>query len=82
MARKVVDWMNLPENEEYKRDDSQFTFFAYQWTLKPPFEIKNGKVEIAKDIVPDADLKIKPFNAFSSFDFGIRMDDPTNLEQI
>lgn len=82
MARKVVDWMNLPENEEYKRDDLQFTFFAYQWTLKPPFEIKNGKVEIAKDIVPDPDLKIKPFNAFSSFDFGIRMDDPTNLEQI
>ncbi len=82
MARKVVDWMNLPENAEYKRDDLQFTFFAYQWTLKPPFEIKDGKIIIADDIVPDSDLKIKPFNAFSSFDFGIRMDDPTNLEQI
>ena len=83
MARKVVDWMNLPENEEYKRDDLQFTFFAYQWTLKPPFEIKeDGEVVIADDIVPDADLKIKPFNAFSSFDFGIRMDSPTNAEQI
>ena len=82
MARKVVDWMNLPENEEYKRDDLQFTFFAYQWTLKPPFEIKDGEVIIADDIVPDADLKIKPFNAFSSFDFGIRMDSPTNAEQI
>lgn len=82
MAREVVDWMNLPENAEYKRDDLQFTFFAYQWTLKPPFEIKDGKVIIADDIVPDADLKIKPFNAFSSFDFGVRMDDPTNAEQI
>ena len=82
MAREVVNWMNLPENAEYKRDDLQFTFFAYQWTLKPPFEIKDGKVIIADDIVPDADLKIKPFNAFSSFDFGVRMDDPTNAEQI
>ncbi len=82
MARKVVDWMNLPENEEYKRDDLQFTFFAYQWTLKPPFEVKDGKVIIADDIVPDDDLIIKPFNAFSSFDFGVRMDDPTNAEQI
>ena len=82
MARKVVDWMNLPENAEYKRDDLQFTFFAYQWTLKPPFEIKDDKVIIADDIVPDSDLKIKPFNAFSSFDFGVRMDSPTNAEQI
>lgn len=82
MARKVVNWMNLSENAEYKRDDLQFTFFAYQWTLKPPFEIKDGKVIIADDIVPDADLKIKPFNAFSSFDFGVRMDAPTNAEQI
>ena len=82
MARKVVDWMNLPENAEYKRDDLQFTFFAYQWTLKPPFEIKDDKVIIADDIVPDSDLKIKPFNAFSSFDFGVRMDSPANAEQI
>lgn len=82
MARKVVDWMNEPGNEEYKRDDLQFTFFAYQWTLKPPFEVKDGEVIIADDIVPDADLKIKPFNCFSSFDFGVRMDDPTNAEQI
>ncbi len=82
MARKVVDWMNLPENKDYKRDDLQFTFFAYQWTLKPPFEIKDGKVIIADDIVPDSDLRIKPFNAFSSFDFGMRMDDSSNIEQI
>lgn len=82
VARKVVDWMNLSENEEYKRDDLQFTFFAYQWTLKPPFEIKDGKVLIADDIVPDSDLRIKPFNAFSSFDFGVRMDSPSNAEQI
>ena len=82
MARKVVDWMNLSENEAYRRDDLQFTFFAYQWTLKPPFEIKDGNVIIEKDIIPDPDLKIKPFNAFSSFDFGVRMDAPTNAEQI
>lgn len=82
MARKVVDWMNEPGNEAYKRDDLQFTFFAYQWTLKPPFEVKDGKVIIADDIVPDSDLKIKPFNCFSSFDFGVRMDDPSNAEQI
>lgn len=82
MARKVVDWMNEEGNEAYKRDDLQFTFFAYQWTLKPPFEVKDGKVIIADDIVPDSDLKIKPFNCFSSFDFGVRMDDPSNAEQI
>lgn len=82
MARKVVDWMNLPENAAYKRDDLQFTFFAYQWTLKPPFEVKDDKVIIADDLVPDDDLVIKPFNAFSSFDYGIRMDAPTNAEQI
>lgn len=82
MARKVVDWMNEEGNEAYKRDDLQFTFFAYQWTLKPPFEVKDGEVIIADDLVPDSDLKIKPFNCFSSFDFGVRMDDPSNAEQI
>lgn len=82
MAREVVDWMNQPENSAYKRDDLQFTFFAYQWTLKPPFEIEDGEVIIADDIVPDADLKIKPFNAFSSFDYGVSMNSSTNAEQI
>lgn len=82
MARKVVDWMNLPENAAYKRDDLQFTFFAYQWTLKPPFEIKDDEIIIADDIVPDSDLKIKPFNAFSSFDYSVKMDDSSNAEQI
>ena len=82
MAREVVDWMNKPENEAYKRDDLQFTFFAYQWTLKPPFEVNGDKVIIADDLVPDADLKIKPFNAFSSFDYGVTMNSPTNAEQI
>ena len=83
MAVKVMDWMNLPENAEYKRNDLQFSFFAYQWTLQPPFTVNaDGSINIADDIKPAEGVKIKPFTAFSSLDFGVQVSDPSNAETL
>lgn len=83
MAVKVIEWMNLPENAEYKREDLQFSFFAYQWTLQPPFTVNDdGSINIADDIKPSAGVKIKPFTAFSSLDYGVQVSDPSNAETL
>lgn len=83
MGKKVVDWMNLPENAVYKRDDLQFTFFAYQSTLTPPFKVDdNGNVNAADDLKSPQGVKVQPFNAFSTLDYGKKMDHSTNVSPL
>ena len=36
IAEKVEEWMNLPENEPYKRPELRLAFFAYLTTEAPP----------------------------------------------
>ena len=80
MGKKVVDWMNKPENVAYKRDDLQFTFFSYQSTLTPPFTVNaDGTVNAADDLKSPEGVKVQPFNAFSSLDYGKTMDHATNV---
>ena len=39
VAEKVEAWMNLPENEPYKRDDFVIKYFAYYSTETPPAKL-------------------------------------------
>ena len=80
MGKKVVEWMNKPENAAYKRDDLQFTFFSYQSTLTPPFTVNaDGTVNAEGDLKSPKGVKVQPFNAFSSLDYGKTLDHATNV---
>ena len=69
MAKKVNDWMALPENAAYKRDLT-YTFFAYQSTLTVPFTVANdGSYVFADDLASPEGVYIRPYFAFSTFDW-------------
>lgn len=83
MGKIVVEWMNKPENEQYKRDNLQFSFFVYQWTLKPPFTVNDdGTINIAEDLKAYEGVTIKPFTAFSTLNPSVKVDDEQNNASI
>ena len=52
VAEKVEDWMNLPENEPYKRDDLAILFYAYFASAEPPVVLnEEGEWEAVNDEV-------------------------------
>ncbi len=70
MGKKVNDWMDLPENEPYRRP-LQYMFLAYQQAITPPFtKNKDGSWDIKEDILPQDGVVICPFVAFMNFDYG------------
>ena len=69
MGKKINDWMEEPENAQYKRD-LIYTFFAYQSTLTVPFTVQeDGSYEFADDLKAPEGVKVQPFFAFSTFDW-------------
>ena len=49
LAVMVNEWMDLPENEPYKREDFKYYFFAYQYTVEAPAELD----PVTKKYVPN-----------------------------
>ena len=56
VMEKVVEWMNLPENEAYKRDDLRLMFFAYHSFVDAPthYDEEQGKYVVNH---PDLELR-------------------------
>lgn len=50
LAERVEDWMNQPENAEYKRENLKFYFFAYSYTLKAPVKY-NAELEAYEPLI-------------------------------
>ncbi|HBB05401.1 MAG TPA: hypothetical protein DCZ41_02265 [Firmicutes bacterium] len=70
VGKAVNAWMELPENAAYKRDLT-YGFFAYQAALTPPFKgNKDGTFDYNPDIIPDEGVKLMPYVASMSFDYG------------
>lgn len=83
VGKKVNAWMELPENEPYKRENLQYMFFAYYSTLKPPYyrDPVTGEFTAADDkVMPAEGVNIIPFCAFSSFDYGKPLGSITNAQ--
>ncbi len=70
VAKIVNEWMAKPENAAYKRDLS-YSFFAYQSALTPPFkENEDGTFDYKEDLIPPEGVNLRPYVAFSGFDYG------------
>lgn len=82
VARKVDAWMALPENADYARENFQYTFFAYQDTLTPPFTYneQTGKYEAADNAVLPEDVNVVPFLAINRMDHALSPYDEGNKE--
>ncbi len=83
VGKKVNAWMELPENEPYKREDFQYMFFAYYSTQKPPYywDEAQGKYTAVDDkVMPAEGVNIIPFCAFNSFDHGKPLDSVSNAQ--
>lgn len=52
----IEEWMNDPENEQYKRDDFHIIFFAYNAYEEPPV-IYNSKTKKYEPTVPEVRLR-------------------------
>lgn len=50
LAERVENWMNQPENAEYKRENLKFYFFAYSYTLKAPVKY-NAELEAYEPLI-------------------------------
>jgi hypothetical protein len=80
VGKIVNEWMEQPENAAYKRDLS-YSFFAYQSALTPPFkENDDGTFSYSEDIIPDEGVKLRPYVAFSNFDYGHSFYSTENAE--
>lgn len=68
---KIVNaWMDKEENAPYKRK-LNYSFFAYQASITPPFkENDDGTFEYKDDIIPDEGVTIMPYVASMNFDYG------------
>ena len=83
VGQKVNAWMELPENEPYKRENFQYMFFAYMGTLKPPYywNEETQQYEAADDkVMPAEGVNIVPFCAFNTFDHGKSLYDDSNAQ--
>ncbi len=70
VGKIVNEWMDKPENKDYKRDLS-YSFFAYQSALTPPFkENEDGTFDYAEDLIPPEGVNLRPYVALSNFDYG------------
>lgn len=70
VGKRVNAWMELEENAAYKRE-LNYSFFAYQACITPPFKEKeDGTFEYKDDIIPDDGVKLMPFVASMNFDYG------------
>lgn len=80
VAKKVNAWMELPENAEYKRENFQYTFFAYQDTLTAPFtyDEKTGTYVAADESVTPEGLNIVPFFALNKLDHAVSINADEN----
>ena len=80
VARKVNEWMELPENADYKRENFQYTFFAYQDTLEAPFayDESNGKYVAADNSVLPEEVNIVPYFALNKIDHALSIYDEKN----
>jgi hypothetical protein len=50
LGERVENWMNEPENAEYKREDLKLYFFAYSYTLKAPVKY-NAELEAYEPLI-------------------------------
>lgn len=80
VAAKVNQWMDQPENAAYKRENFQYTFFAYQDTLTAPFSYDEatGKYVAADNSVLPEGLNIVPFFALNKLDHALSIYDDKN----
>ncbi len=70
VGKTVNAWMEKEENAAYKRE-LNYSFFAYQACMTPPFKEKeDGTFEYKDDIMPDEGVKLMPFVASMNFDYG------------
>lgn len=84
VAKKVNEWMDLPENAAYKREDFSYTFFAYYDVLTAPFKYneESGKYEAANnDVLPEG-LNITPFFAINKVDHALSLYDEANKNML
>lgn len=78
MGRYVTDWMNKPENAEYKRD-LRYMFLAYADSLRPPFALNaDGSVTIPTELKPYNDVTVMPYCCFDAFDESKAYNDDDN----
>ena len=73
LADVVVDWMNKPENAEYKREDFHVMFFAYHNFVNAPtvYNSRTGKYEpVAPEVVfnDHVGVYLAPIGAFYNAD--------------
>ena len=80
VAKKVNAWMELPENEPYKRENFQYMFFAYWDTLTAPFTYdEKTKTYVAADnSVLSEGLNVIPFLAINRVDHSYSIYDDKN----
>ena len=78
---KIVNaWMDKEENAPYKRK-LNYSFFAYQASITPPFkENDDGTFDYKDDIIPDEGVTIMPYVATMNFDYGRSFYNSTNDE--
>ncbi len=79
----VDEWMNKPENAEYKRENLKFSFLVYNETEPAPvvYDEKNDKYELKNGLT--IDKRITPIICMASYsDFRQSIYSETNQKQI
>ncbi|MBR2871053.1 MAG: DUF4838 domain-containing protein [Clostridia bacterium] len=78
VAEKVVEWMQLPGNEKYRRDDFEIRHYAYLGTESPPakLDIETGEwVPIDETVIMHPNTCIKYANINTDFQQSLFAED-------